>query len=272
MTDKPSFNPRGMPDPRQPKGPAIVLVNPQMGENIGMTARAMLNCGLTDLRLVAPRDGWPNHAAIATASGAGMVIEQARLYSTLSDAIADCRFVLGTESFDRDMIKAVLTPEQAAEAMTRADAVAKTPVSALVFGPERAGLTNDDVALCDAYVTVPLNPAYPSLNLAQAVLLIGYAWYARVSNEHALPTAGSERFGHLGVDDADLAPKADLEGLFEHVVSVLDDTGFFKTPEQKPTMIRNLRNTFHRLRLSTQEINTFRGALKSLVSKSVQDK
>lgn len=254
---------RGQPDPRQPKGPAVILVNPQMGENIGMSARAMLNCGLTDLRIVNPRDGWPSETALATASGATMVIEKARVFATLSDAIADCRFVLGTGSFDRDMVKAVLTPEMAAEAMIRADNAAQLAVSALVFGPERSGLTADDVALCDAYITVPLNPAYASLNLAQAVLLIGYAWYARIAQEHALPTAGSEKFGFLGVDDADLAPKEQLEGLFDHVVAELDSAGFFKTIEQRPTMVRNLRNTFHRLRLTPQEISTFRGALKA---------
>ncbi len=267
MTDKSPSVPRGQPDPRQPKGPAIVLVNPQMGENIGMCARAMLNCGMTDLRIVDPRDGWPNEAAMATASGATMVIEQARIFGTLREAIADCRFAVGTGSFDRDMVKTVLTPEQAAEAVIRAYTAAQQPVSAVVFGRERAGLTNEEVTQCDAYVTVPLNPSYPSLNLAQAVLLVGYAWYARITAEQALPTAGSEKFGILGVDDAALATKDELEGLFEHVVASLDAAAFFPTEAQRPAMVRNLRNTFHRLRLTSQEIRTFRGALKALSGK-----
>lgn len=255
---------RGLPDQRQPKGPAVVLVNPQMGENIGMSARAMLNCGLTDLRIVNPRDGWPSESALATASGATSVIQNAKLYATLGDAIADCTFTLATGSFDRDMVKTVLSPETAAMAIIRADASAGQPTCAIVFGPERAGLTNEDVALCDAYITVPLNPAYPSLNLAQAVLLIGYAWYARITKQEGLPTAGAGLLDSLCIDDANAATKEQLNGLFDHVIAVLDDAGFFKTESQRPTMVRNLRNTFHRLRLSTQEVNTFRGALKVL--------
>ncbi len=258
---------RGTPDQRQPKGPAVILVRPQMGENIGMVARAMLNCGLTDLRLVAPRDGWPSDVAMATASGAGVVIENARVFETLRDAMADCRYALATGSFDRDMVKQVLSPEVAADTIIEHDKVAGAPVCALVFGPERSGLENEDVVLCDAYITVPLNPAYSSLNLAQAVLLVAYAWYRRVCALSDTPYAGQGRLDIDPIDDTMLATKEQVHGLFDHVVDTLDAAGYFKSLEQKPTMIRNLRNSFQRLRLSTQEINTFRGALKLLREK-----
>ena len=241
--------------------PVIILVRPQMGENIGMVARAMLNCGLTELRLVAPRDGWPSDAAIATASGATQVIENAKLYTTLDEAIADCNFVLATGSFDRDMIKDVLSPEAAIDVIQQ-----QAGLCAIVFGPERSGLDNEDVVRCDAYVTVPLNPDYPSLNLAQAVLLIAYQWWRRVSTENNLPVAGGER---LGKDCIIPATKEKLSGLFDHLTDALDKSGFFPTEQQRPVMLRNLRNTFHRLRLSTQEVNTFRGALKALLAKKI---
>lgn len=258
---------RGTPDARQPKGPAVILVRPQMGENIGMVARAMLNCGLTDLRLVSPRDGWPSDVAHATASGATMVIEKARVFDTLRDAMADCRYTLATGSFDRDMVKQVLSPEAAADRIIDHDKVAGASVCALVFGPERAGLENDDVVLCDGYITVPLNPAYPSLNLAQAVLLIAYAWYRRVCTLSDTPYAGQGKLDVDPIDDTLLATKEQVHGLFDHLVDILDSVGYFKSLEQKPTMIRNLRNSFQRLRLSTQEINTFRGVLKALRTK-----
>ncbi len=239
--------------------PVIILVRPQMGENIGMVARAMLNCGLTELRLVAPRDGWPSDAAIATASGATQVIEQAKLYQTLDEAIADCTFVLGTGSFDRDMIKDVLSPEVAIDAIQQ-----QAGQCAIVFGAERSGMDNEDVGRCDAYVTVPLNPDYPSLNLAQAVLLIAYQWWRRAATENTLPVAGGER---LDKDCIIPATKEQLSGLFDHLTDALDKSGFFPTEQQRPVMLRNLRNTFHRLRLSTQEVNTFRGALKALFNR-----
>lgn len=239
--------------------PVIILVRPQMGENIGMVARAMLNCGLTELRLVAPRDGWPSDAAITTSSGATEVIENAKLYSTLDEAIADCRYVLATGSFDRDMVKDVLSPEAAIDAIQK-----EAGPCAIVFGPERSGMDNEDVVRCDAYITIPLNPDYPSLNLAQAVLLVAYQWWRRVSVEGKLPVAGGER---LDAECIVPATKEQLSGLFDHMAETLDKSGFFPTEQQRPVMLRNLRNTFHRMRLSTQEVNTFRGALKALFAK-----
>lgn len=241
--------------------PVIILVRPQMGENIGMVARAMLNCGLTELRLVAPRDGWPSESAMATSSGATEVIENAKLYNTLDGAIADCRYVLATGSFDRDMVKDVLSPEAAIDVIQK-----EAGPCAIVFGPERSGMDNEDVVRCDAYITIPLNPDYPSLNLAQAVLLVAYQWWRRVSVENNLPVAGGER---LDAQCIVPATKEQLSGLFDHMTEALDQSGFFPTEQQRPVMLRNLRNTFHRLRLSAQEVNTFRGALKSLFKERI---
>jgi tRNA/rRNA methyltransferase len=251
--------------------PVIVLVHPQMGENIGMTARAMLNCGLTDLRLVAPRDGWPSESARATSSGATDVIDQAKLYPTLAKAIADCRFVLASGSFERDMQKPVLSPEAAAEAVIRVDhaqdTTGKNSVSAFVFGAERAGLSNDEVALCDAYITVPLNPDYPSLNLAQAVLLISYCWFRKISTRHEWSVAGGYNLDHLGIENSQRATHADRQGLFDHWVQALDQADYYKSPTQRPAMLRNLRHLIHQLNLTTPQINSLRGMIKSLMQR-----
>lgn len=244
-------------------GPAIILVNTQMGENIGMAARAMLNCGLSDLRLVAPRDGWPSETAQSTSSGALSVIEGARLYNTVAEAIADCSFVIGATARDRDMMKPVLSPETAAHAIHVADTAKGSPTSALVFGPERAGLTNEDVTCCDAVLTIPLNPDYSSLNIAQAVLLVAYQWY-RHSNQSP---ANTDFIDRLAVTDKDTASKEEIESLLAHVEKALDDTGFFKTPQQRPTMLNNLRNAFQRMRMTVQETHTFHGLIKSLHGK-----
>src|SRR5215472_9921470 len=156
-------------------GPAIILVEPQLGENIGTAARAMLNCGLDDLRLVRPRDGWPNDKAITAASGADRVLDKARLYPDVPVAIADLRHVYASTARDRYMVKREVTPRLAAEEM-RGFLAAGEPCG-ILFGPERTGLVNDDIALADTVVTVPLNPAFSSLNLAQAVLIVGYEWF-----------------------------------------------------------------------------------------------
>src|SRR3954453_8732952 len=156
-------------------GPAIILVEPQLGENIGTAARAMMNCGLDDLRLVRPRDGWPNDKAVAAASGAGMVLAEARLYLSVEAAIGDLVHVYASTARDRYMVKREVTPRQAAEEMRAYLAAAEG--CGVLFGPERTGLVNSDIALADTVVTVPLNPAFSSLNLAQAVLIVGYEWF-----------------------------------------------------------------------------------------------
>lgn len=231
-------------------GPAIILVAPQLGENIGTAARAMYNCGLTDLRLVKPRDGWPNAKAQAAASGADLVLEGARLYERVEDAIAELRHVYATTARDRYMVKRVLTPRQAAVEM-RALMAADEPCG-ILFGPERTGLLNEHVALADTVLTVPLNPAFSSLNLAQAVLLAGYEWF--VAGD-ATPPAQFVT-GHSRP-----AEKAKLVAFFEHLEEELDRSGFMRSAEKRPSMVRNLRNLFQRAHCTEQELRTLHGVV-----------
>ncbi len=238
-------------------GPAIILVDPQLGENIGMVARAMLNCGLVDLRLVRPRDSWPNDKAVAAASGADAVLDRARLFPDTAAALADLRVVFATTARPRDMTKPVLTPEAAAARM-REIADAGDNRCGVLFGPEAKGLHNDDVALADGILAVPLNPAFSSLNLAQAVLIVGYEWLKAGSEapEPALSVPKETR----------PATKQELLGLFEHLERELDACGFLRVREKRPTMVRNLRNVFQRTGLTEQEIRTLRGVIKGLTS------
>ena len=236
-----------------PPGPAIILVAPQLGENIGTAARAMLNFGLTDLRLVAPRDGWPNPNARASASGADIVIDAARVFETTEAAVADLELVLATTARTRDMLKVIHTPKSAAGAL-RAQ-IAGDGLGGILFGPERTGLHNDDVALADAIVSVPVNPGFASLNLAQCVLLMSYEWFL----------SGDERpEAQLDFLDTRPADKQELVGFFEHLEGALDASGFYRTPEKRPGMVRNIRNLFQRARLSEQEVRTLRGIVASL--------
>ena len=240
--------------------PAIVLVNPQMGENIGMCARAMLNCGVTDLRLVSPRDGWPNESARNASSNAMRVIDNACVYSSLADAIADCTYTVATTARSRDMLKPVLTPETAAEKVFSTNRRAGMGVSAIIFGPERTGLVNDDVAQCDAILTIPLNPEYSSLNLSQAVLLLCYEWHKLyLKNNPAL-----DSFNH---SDIDAAPKGEMQNLMAHMTDALDESGFFTSAGLRPVVLRNLQNTFQRLELTRQEIHSLHGMIKAIRGK-----
>jgi tRNA/rRNA methyltransferase len=234
--------------------PAIILVEPQLGENIGAVARAMLNCALLDLRIVRPRDGWPNPKAVSAASGADILLERARLFDRVEDAIADLTRLYATSARPREMVKPVLTPRRAA-AEVRA-AAARGERVGLLFGPERAGLSNDHLALADAMVLAPLNPAFASLNLAQAVLLLGYEWYqaGKKSAARSLPLGRSP-----------IATKAELVGLFSHLESALDRSGFLRNAEKRPTMVRNIRNMLDRAGLTRQEVRTLRGIVASLV-------
>ncbi|MGF1610341.1 MAG: RNA methyltransferase [Kiloniellales bacterium] len=235
-----------------PPGPVVILVAPQLGENIGMVARAMLNCELAELRLVRPRDGWPNDAAINAASGADRVVAAARLYGSTADAIADLTLVYAASARPRGMVKEVLTPRAAAAAMR--DALVTGERVGLLFGPERTGLLNDDIALADAVVEVPLNPAFASLNLAQAVLILGYEWYQLCTE------APPERRDGGALP----APKADLINFFERLEERLDISGFMRPPEKRPTMVRNLRNLFQRARLTEAEVKTLHGVISAL--------
>jgi len=234
-------------------GPAIVLVDPQLGENIGMVARAMLNCGLTELRLVRPRDGWPNPAAENAASGAAEVLAQARLYDTTATALTDLRRVYAATARRRELVKPLVTPRGAA-AELRACA-AEGVAAGVLFGPERAGLTSDDVALADAVLEVPLNPAFASLNLAQAVLVVGYEWFqaGRERPQRALP---------LGATRA--ATQAEFDNFFGRLERTLEAAGFFWPPEKRPGMLRNLRSLLLRMDPTEQDLRTLHGVVSAL--------
>ncbi|HYE00596.1 MAG TPA: RNA methyltransferase [Alphaproteobacteria bacterium] len=234
-------------------GPVVILVHPQMGENIGACARAMLNCGLTELRLVKPRDGWPNERATANASGAGIVLERATLYETTAEALADLQYVYATTARDRDMVKPVVTPRQAAAEM-RGHAAEGRRVG-ILFGPERTGLENDDVARADAALTVPLNPNFTSLNLGQAVLLVGYEWYQAGD---ATPPA------ELRTGKSEVATKDKIDALMAHLERELRYSGFLRVEDKIPSMLRNIRNCFNRMAMTEQEVRTFHGIVASL--------
>lgn len=236
------------------RGPAIILVEPQLGENIGMAARAMLNCGLTDLRLVRPRDGWPNDDAVAASADADNVIERTRVYQTTKDAIGDLGLVFATTARPRDMTKRVVTPKAAVSEM--ATFLNTGGNIGVLFGRESKGLKNDDVALADAVLSVPLNPSFSSLNLAQAVYTVAYEWFQ--SHDETPP---SELALPKGTRPGN---KRELVGLFEHLEAALDASGFLRNEEKRPIMARNLRNMFGRAGLSEQEIRTLRGVISSL--------
>jgi tRNA/rRNA methyltransferase len=236
-------------------GPAVVLVDPQLGENIGMVARAMLNCGLGELRLVRPRDGWPNPAAESAAAGADQVLAQAKLFETTAEAVADLQCVYAATARPRGMLKTVVTPRQAAAELRAA--LGQGVRAGVLFGPERCGLVNDDVALADAVLSVPLNPAFASLNLAQAVFVMGYEW---LLGEMEMPG------GELPMGATRPATKAELIGFFERLEAALDEAGFLQPVEKRPIMVRNLRNLFQRAALTEQEVRTLHGIVTALTS------
>ena len=246
------------------EGPAVVLVAPQMADNIGMVARAMANFGLDELRLVSPRDGWPNEKARAAASGANHVIDQAVCHGDVPAAVADLNWICATTARQRHMRKNVLTPEQAAAEMSRR--ILEGQRVGVLFGAERQGLENDDVAIADAVVMAPVDPRFASLNLAQAVLLIGYEWLkvsqrgtlGRVTPHETPLEPGLNLRGNLP------ATKADLLGLFEHLERELDAAGFLKPPEKRSVMVRNIRTLLERMQASEQEVRTLRGIVAAL--------
>lgn len=235
--------------------PSIILIDPQLGVNIGMAARAMLNCGVSDLRLVRPRDGWPNEDALSAAAHAARVIEQARVFASTEDAIADLRLVFATTARSRTMSKRVVTPRVVAR-----ESLANTAsgiATGVLFGPEASGLTNDDIALADAIMTIPVNPECPSLNLAQAVFTVGYEWF-QLQNDTPDEVVTIPK-------ETRPARKQELVGLFEHLETELDACGFLRVEERRSIMVRNIRNVFQRARMSEQEVRTFRGIIKNLV-------
>ncbi len=233
--------------------PTFILVRPQMAENIGAAARAMLNFGLTRMRLVAPRDGWPSPKAVAMASGAGRLLDQAGLFPTVEEALADFDRVYATTARERYLTKPVLTPERAMEE-ARALAAEGRRV-AVLFGPERAGLENEDLVRANALVRVPVNPEFPSLNLAQCALLLAYEWRRQTdaTPPEVLALAGTEP-----------APQHEVEILANHFEERLDAAGFF-FPEQKAEGMKlNLRNLWSRMPLTRADVQTLHGALRQL--------
>jgi tRNA/rRNA methyltransferase len=237
--------------------PAIILVEPQLGDNIGAAARAMANFGLADLRLVKPRDGWPNDKARAAASGADHVIDAVRVFDSVEAAVAELNFVYATTARSRDMPKAVRGPRQAAA--TLRIRIERGETTGILFGRERWGLTNEEVALADEIVTFPVNPAFASLNLAQSVLLMSYEWMVSGLAEGALPTRV-----RLPQRDERPAPKADLVALMEHLEAALEPTGYFKTPDLRPRQVQNLRALLQRAGFTEPEIKVLRGVIGAL--------
>jgi tRNA/rRNA methyltransferase len=235
--------------------PAIILIRPQLSENIGTTTRAMLNCGLTELRLVAPRENWLSDKAIAASSGAEALLHNAQVFESTEAAIADLQRVYATTGRNRFMVKPVVTPRRAAAEMRTHLSLGMA--TGVLFGPERTGLENDDVALAETVITVPLNPDYCSLNLAQSVLIIGYEWYQ--AGDPAAPVAMTK-----GATPP--ASKKELIFFFEHLERELDECGFFRVDAKRPGMVRNIRNMFERADLTAQELQTLHGIVHELVT------
>lgn len=233
--------------------PIVVLVRPQLAENIGATARAMANGGLFHLRLVAPRDGWPLPRAWAAASGADRILDAATLHATLDDAIADCQRVLGTCPRPRHVITPVLTARGAATELREANA--RGLRCALLFGPERAGLEAEDLARADALVRYPLNPEFSSLNLAQAVMVMAYEWWT---------SADGTPPRELQTHKTRVATRAELENFMGHLVAELDACGFLRNEAKRPGMVRNLRHWFTRGEVTEQELRTLHGVVAEL--------
>ena len=234
-------------------GPVVVLVEPQLGENIGAAARAMANFGLSRLRLIKPRQSWPNEKAQMMAAGADRILDGAELYDTLDQAIADCSFVLATTARAHDQAKPVIGPAEAARQI--APRVTAGETVAIVFGRERNGLENDEVALADRIVTLPVNPAFASLNLAQAIVIIAYEWF-KLSTEEKLP---------FGMPDKSApAPKQQLLAFFAALERELEKVEFFRPPDKRETMQINLRNIFSRMQPTQQDIQTLHGVIMSI--------
>lgn len=236
-----------------PLPPAFILIRPQMGENIGAAARAMWNFGLDRMGVVAPRDGWPNPRAVALASGAGRVLDQAQHYDTLPDAVADCTYVYATTARPRGLTKPVLTPTQAmADAHARS---ARGEKVAVLFGPERTGMETADIAVANAIISVPVNPEFPSLNLAQCVLLTGYEWLRATGD--GVQTAQ--------IAEAEPASQVEIEALARHYEDRLETAGFFFPETKAPGMKINLRSLWSRMPLTRADVQMLHGVLRQMV-------
>ncbi len=232
--------------------PVIILCEPQLGQNIGTAARAMANFGLWDLRLVNPRDGWPSKEAASAAAKADHIIERVKIFATLKEAVADLSLIYATTARKRDMYKPVIGPEKAAEEMVMS--INKKQGVGILFGRERWGLKNEEIAICDAIITLPVEEAFASLNIAQAVLILAYEW-RRKNMGSKLPF--SENIGEP-------VSKGEMIALFEHLESSLQRAGFFITEEKRPSMVNNIRAMLTKARFNKQEAQTFRGIIASL--------
>lgn len=241
--------------------PVILLVEPQLVENIGMTARAMANCGLNELRIIDPRDTWPLHdplqeRMVAASSGADAILHQAKIYATLKEALADLNYVYATTARTHDMVTRILTAKSAAPDM--AERIGAGQKIGVMFGRERTGLVNDQIALANAKITIPLNPEFTSLNLAQAVLLIGYEWYQAKDSTPA---------SQLHTGNSRPATREEYLNFFGRLESELDARGFFVAPDMRPTMTRSLQNMLMRAEMTEQEIRTWHGVISALIGK-----
>src|ERR1700719_2929160 len=234
-------------------GPVVILVEPQLGENIGMAARAMGNFGLTRLRIVNPRDGWPNVHARRAASGADHILDHVELFDTLEQAVADVTLLFATTARAHDQAKPVVAPEAAAHQI--ATDIAGGGKVGILFGRERYGLQNEEVALADRIITFPVNPGFASLNLAQAVLLMGYEWF-KLSTEGALPFAMPER--------SERASQHQMQAFFDNLVRELDKVEFLRPAEKRETMLVNLRNIFSRMDPTKQDMHTLHGVVMAI--------
>lgn len=232
--------------------PIIILVRSQLPENVGMVARAMLNCELIELRLVAPQFDWPHERAEAASCNATAVLERVKVFDSVAAAVADLSFVLATTARERHMVKPIYSPTAAIEY-----ALSRPPGErvGILFGPEKAGLLNEDLMLADAILTAPLNPQFSSLNLAQAVLLVAWEWrrLTVVSADKIQPTKGSP-----------LATKESLHNFYTRLVAMLDESGFLRVQDKRPKMVRNIKNIFDRAQLTEQEVQTLFGMLRSI--------
>lgn len=244
--------------------PAVILVEPQLGENIGTAARAMANFGLNDLRIVNPRDGWPSETAQKASANAIHVVDNAKIFATLEEAIADLQYICATTARPRDMIKEVLSPESAATIMH--EKASNQQTIGILFGREKSGLTNEDISHTDAIVIAPVDPNCASINLAQSVLLMGYEWRRQLN----LPTLGRKtQFDGPALEGTTLkenrpATKKELTGLVNHLKKELESSGFLRTVEKTPQMMRNIRNMIIRMQPTDQDVRTLRGIIASL--------
>ena len=233
--------------------PVVILVRPQLGDNIGMAARAMLNCGLSEMRLVAPRDGWPSERAQRAASGADVVLDEARVFDSVAEAVADLQHVVATTARTRELVQRIVTARHAASEIR--GWIAAGERVGILFGPERTGLENDDIVQADTALSIPLNPQFSSLNVAQAVLLVSYEWIASADETPV------ERMSEHATRPAD---KDELQNLFAHLERALDQSGFLRHKAMRPAMVNNLRALLQRATMTEQEVRTFHGVIKFL--------